>query len=59
MILADPANFLCDLIDARVGSLEASALPDQWDAAIGFLSNIGAVNERGTPFSPDMPRLRR
>jgi hypothetical protein len=47
MILADPVNLLCDLIEARVGSFEASALPDQWDAAIGFLSNIGAVTKGG------------
>ena len=47
MILADPVNLLCNLIEARVGSLEATALPDQWDASIDFLSNIGAVTKGG------------
>jgi hypothetical protein len=47
MILTDPVNILCNLIEARVGSLEATALPDPWDAAIGFLSNIGAVTKGG------------
>jgi hypothetical protein len=42
MILTDP-DLLCNLIEARIGSLEATVLPDQWDAAIDFLSNIGAV----------------
>jgi hypothetical protein len=50
MILADPVNLLCDLIEARVGSFEASALPDQWGGSIDFLSNIGAVT-RGRPLS--------
>ena len=50
MILADPVNLLCNLIEARVGSLEATALPDQWGASIDFLSNIGAVT-RGGPLS--------
>jgi hypothetical protein len=38
---------LCDLIEARVGSFEAKALPDQWGASIDFLSNIGAVTRGG------------
>jgi hypothetical protein len=50
MILADPVNVLCNLIEARVGSFEASALPDQWGGSIDFLSNIGAVT-RGRPLS--------
>jgi hypothetical protein len=50
MILADPVNVLCNLIEARVGSFEASALPDQWGGSIDFLSNIGAVT-RGGPLS--------
>jgi hypothetical protein len=50
MILADPVNLLCNLIEARVGSFEASALPDQWGGSIDFLSNIGAVT-RGRPLS--------
>jgi hypothetical protein len=47
MILADPVNLLCSLIEARVGSFEASALPDQWGGSIDFLSNIGAVTRGG------------
>ena len=47
MILADPVNLLCNLIEARVGSFEASALPDQWGGSIDFLSNIGAVTRGG------------
>jgi hypothetical protein len=47
MILADPVNLLCNLIEARVGSFEASALLDQWGGSIGFLSNIGAVTKGG------------
>ena len=47
MILADPVNLLCSLIEARVGSFEASALPDQWGGSIDFLSNIGAVTSGG------------
>src|SRR3984893_17437036 len=47
MILADPINLLCNLIEARVGSFEASALPDQWGGSIDFLSNIGAVTRGG------------
>jgi hypothetical protein len=50
MILTDPVNLLCDLIEAGVGSFEASALPDQWGGSIDFLSNIGAVT-RGRPLS--------
>src|SRR6202011_5010768 len=50
MILADPVNLLCDLIEARVGSFEAAALPDQWGGSIDFLSSIGAVT-RGRPLS--------
>jgi hypothetical protein len=50
MILPDPVNLLCDLIEARVGSFEASALPYQWGGSIDFLSNIGAVT-RGGPLS--------
>lgn len=46
----DPVNLLCDLIEASVGSFEASALPDQWSGSIDFLSNIGAV-ARGGPHS--------
>jgi hypothetical protein len=41
---------LCNLIEARASSLEASALPDQWGGSIDFLSNIGAVT-RGGPLS--------
>jgi len=48
MILADPVNLLCNLIEARVGSFEAKALPDQWRGSIDFLSSIGAVT-RGRP----------
>jgi hypothetical protein len=47
MILADPVNLLCNLIEARVGSFEAKALPDQWGGSIDFLSNIGAVTRGG------------
>jgi hypothetical protein len=47
MILTDPVNLLCNLIEASVGSLEATALPNQWGASIGFLSNIGAVTKGG------------
>jgi hypothetical protein len=47
MILADPVNLLCNLIEARVGSFEASTLPDQWGGSIDFLSNIGAVTRGG------------
>jgi hypothetical protein len=50
MILADPVNVLCNLIEARVGSFEASALPDQWGGSIDFLANTGAVT-RGRPLS--------
>jgi hypothetical protein len=50
MILADPVNLLCNLIEARVGSFEASALTDQWGGPIDFLSNIGAVT-KGRPLS--------
>ena len=50
MILADPVNLLCNLIEARVGSFEALALPYQWGGSIDFLSNIGAVT-RGRPLS--------
>jgi hypothetical protein len=46
----DPVNLLCDLIEANVGSLEATALPDQWGASTDFLSNIGVVT-RGRPLS--------
>jgi hypothetical protein len=48
MILADPVNLLCNLIEARVGSFEASALPDQWGGSIDYLSSNGAVT-RGRP----------
>ena len=43
----DPVNLLCDLIEASVGSLEATALPDRWGESIDFLSNIGAVTKGG------------
>ena len=43
----DPVNLLCDLIEASVGSFEASALPDQWGGSIDFLSNIGAATKGG------------
>jgi transposase len=39
----DPVNLLCDLIEASVGSLEVTALPDRWGGSIDFLSNIGAI----------------
>jgi hypothetical protein len=47
MILTDPVNLLCNLIEASVGSLEATALPNQWGGSIDFLSNIGAVTKGG------------
>src|ERR1700730_8809994 len=47
MILAEPINLLCNLIESGVGSFEASALPDQWGGSIDFLSNIGAVTRGG------------
>ena len=59
MILADPVNLLCNLIEARVGSFEASALPDQWGGSIDFFVEYWRGNERETPFSPDVPRLPR
>jgi hypothetical protein len=43
----DPVNLLCDLIDASVGSLEATALHDRCVGSIDFLSNIGAVTKGG------------
>ena len=43
----DPVNLLCDLIEASVGSLEATALPDRCGGSIDFLSNIGAVTKGG------------
>jgi hypothetical protein len=42
MILTDPVNLLCDLIEARVGSFEANALGREAGEAVEFLSKIGA-----------------
>jgi hypothetical protein len=42
MILADPVNLLCNLIEARVGSFEANALCSEVAEAVEFLSKIGA-----------------
>jgi hypothetical protein len=42
MILADPVNLLCNLIEARVGSFEANALGREAGEAVEFLSKIGA-----------------
>ena len=41
----DPFNLLCDLIEASVGRLEATALPNRCGGSIDFLSNIGAVTK--------------
>jgi len=43
----DPVNLLCDLIEASVGSLEATALPDRFGGSIDFLSKIGALTKGG------------
>lgn len=43
----DPVNLLCDLIEASVGSFEATALPDRCGGSIDFLLNIGAVTKGG------------
>ena len=42
MILANPVNLLCNLIEARVGSFEANALCSEAAEAVEFLSKIGA-----------------
>jgi hypothetical protein len=43
MILTDPVNLLCDLIEARVGSFEASTLRSEAAQAVEFLAKIGAL----------------
>jgi hypothetical protein len=42
MILTDPVNLLCDLIEAGVGSFEANALRSEAPQAVEFLLKIGA-----------------
>jgi hypothetical protein len=43
MILTDPINLLCDLIEAGVGSFEAKALRSEAPQAVEFLLKIGAL----------------
>jgi hypothetical protein len=43
MILTDPVNLLCDLIEARVESFEANALRSEAAQAVKFLLKIGAL----------------
>jgi hypothetical protein len=43
MILPDPVNLLCDLIEAGVGSFEANALRSEALQAVEFLLKIGAL----------------
>jgi hypothetical protein len=43
MILIDPVNLLCDLVEAGVGSFEANALRSDAPQAVEFLSKIGAL----------------
>jgi hypothetical protein len=43
MILTDPVNLLCDLVEVGVGSFEASALRSQAPQAVEFLLKIGAL----------------
>jgi hypothetical protein len=43
MILTDPVNLLCDLIEAGVGSFEADALRSEAPQAVEFLLKIGAI----------------
>jgi hypothetical protein len=41
--MINPVNFLCDLIEARVGSFEANPLRSEAPQAVEFLSKIGAL----------------
>jgi hypothetical protein len=43
MILTDPVNLLCDLIEAGVGSFEAIGLRSEAPQAVEFLLKIGAL----------------
>jgi hypothetical protein len=43
MIVTDPVNLLCDLIEARGGSFEANTLRSEAAQAVEFLSRIGAL----------------
>jgi hypothetical protein len=43
MILVDPVNLLCDLLEAGIASLEANALRSEAPQAVEFLSRIGAL----------------
>jgi hypothetical protein len=43
MILTDPVNLLCDLLEAGVGSFEANALRSEAPQAVEFLLKIGAL----------------
>ncbi len=43
MILTDPVNLLCDLIEAGVGSFEPNALRSEAPQSVEFLLKIGAL----------------
>ena len=40
---ADPIGILCELIEARNGSLDATAVRERSNAEIEFLTSIGAL----------------